>query len=97
MASLYFWWPSRGSFRGAIVEPPIAYLESTVCTAACEMAIIFDFMPEERTVHDIDGLRFYILDPFTYLRITSIKASGLSPSFSWYLAASGHEERLVNK
>jgi hypothetical protein len=53
-----------------------------------------DFTPEERSVYDIAGPRFHILDPFTYLRITATKASGLSPEFSRYLAASGHEERL---
>ncbi len=41
MASLYFWRPSQGFCRVAMVEPPVSYsyLESTVPAAGCEVAI----------------------------------------------------------
>ena len=32
-----------------------------------------DFMPEDRSIYDIDGPRYHILDPFTYLRNTAIE------------------------
>jgi hypothetical protein len=37
MGSLHFWWPRPV----AVVEPPVLYLQSTVPTAACDMAIVF--------------------------------------------------------
>ena len=37
MGSLHFWWPRRV----AVVEPPVLYLQSTVPTAACDLAVVF--------------------------------------------------------
>jgi hypothetical protein len=53
-----------------------------------------DFTSKERTVYDIVGPRFYIFNPFIYLRITAIKAFGLSLEFSRYLTTLDYKERL---
>jgi hypothetical protein len=53
-----------------------------------------DFTPEERSVYNIAGPRFHILNAFIYLRITATKAFKLLSEFSRYLTASGYEERL---
>jgi hypothetical protein len=53
-----------------------------------------NFIPEERSRYEIDGPRYYILNPFTYLRNTAIEVSRLLPEFSLYLAASHNQVRL---
>jgi hypothetical protein len=41
LGPLYSWWPSIDSWCVTIVESPVSYLELTVPTAACEIAVIF--------------------------------------------------------